>query len=429
MSRKVAVIGGGVEGQAAARYWARLGAKVTIHDGNPELKVEPGVATVLGPDYLKQLNDYDLVVRSPGIKPSLIKTKTPVTSGIREFFQQCPARIIGVTGTKGKGTTSTLITKILEEAGKRVWLGGNIGRSPLDFLEKVKPTDIVVLELSSFQLMDLDVSPHIAVCLMVAAEHMDWHSSLREYMAAKGNIFWHQQPGDVAVFNPENDFSAQIAALSRGRAVPYLEAPGAHVADGNIILNDQVICRTAEAGLPGAHNLENICAAVTAAHEIVGENIAAMKRAVMKFKGLEHRLELAGEVDGVRYYDDSFSTTPETAMAAIRSFEAPKVLILGGSDKKSDYRALGREVAEAEMRAVILIGQMAGKLREALEAAGYTQASDGGATMAEIVVAARAAAKPGDVVLLSPACASFDMFKNYSDRGAQFKAAVSELEG
>lgn len=429
MSKKVAILGGGVEGQAAARYWTRLGAQVTIHDGNPGLKADGGVATVLGPDYLKNLNDYDLVVRSPGIKPSLIKTKTPVTSGIREFFQHCPARIIGVTGTKGKGTTSSLITKILEEAGKRVWLGGNIGRSPLDFLDKVKATDLVVLELSSFQLMDLDLSPHIAVCLMIAPEHMDWHSSMREYMAAKGNIFWHQQPGDVAVFNPQNDFSAQIAALSRGRAVPYLEAPGAYIDEGEVVLNGQAICRTDEVGLPGPHNLENICAAVTAAYEVVGENFGAMKRAIIKFKGLEHRLELAGEIDGVRYYDDSFATTPETAIAAVRAFEAPKVLILGGSDKKSDYRALGQEVAAADVREVVLIGQMAEKIKEALAAAGYTKVRPGGATMAEIVAAAQAAAEPGDIVLLSPACASFDMFKNYSDRGNQFKAVVRELEG
>ncbi len=429
MSKKVAIVGGGVEGQAAARYWTRLGATVTVHDGNPDLRVDSGIATVLGPDYLKNLNDYDLVVRSPGVKPSLIKTKTPVTSGVREFFQHCPARIIGVTGTKGKGTTSTLITKILEEAGKRVWLGGNIGRSPLDFLDKIKPTDLVVLELSSFQLMDLDVSPHVAVCLMVVSEHMDWHSSVREYLAAKGNIFWHQQPGDVAIFNPDNDFSAQIAMLSRGRRVPYMEAPGAEVVDGQIMIAGRLICAVDEVGLPGPHNLENVCAAVTAAHEIIGENVGAMKRAVQKFKGLEHRLELAGTIDGVDYYDDSFSTTPETAIAAIRSFAQPKVLILGGSDKHSDYRQLGKVVAAANVREAILIGRMAENLAAALAEAGFTKVRPGGGTMAEIVQSARESARPGDVVILSPACASFDMFKNYSDRGAQFKAEVSKLEG
>ncbi|GAC1369499.1 MAG: UDP-N-acetylmuramoyl-L-alanine--D-glutamate ligase [Candidatus Saccharimonadales bacterium] len=429
MSIKVGIIGGGIEGLAAARYWTRLQAEVTIHDANTALSAGEGVRTVLGPDYLKNLNNYDLVVRSPGVKPSLIKTKAPVTTGVKEFFKHCPARIIGVTGTKGKGTTSTLISKILEEAGKRVWLGGNIGRSPLDFLDKVKATDLVVLELSSFQLMDLDMSPNIAVCLMVVSEHMDWHGSIREYVAAKGNLFWHQQPGDVAIFNPKNDFSIQIASLSRGRKVPYLEAPGALVSDGQIELGGRTVCRADEVGLAGPHNLENICAALTAAHEIVGENYAAMKRAVISFKGLPHRLELAGEVGQVKYYDDSFSTTPETAAAAVQSFEQPKVVILGGSDKKSNYTELAAEIAKANVRQVILIGQMAGKIREALQKAGCTDSVDGGSNMTEIVTAAREVAQAGDVVLLSPACASFDMFKNYIDRGDQFKSAVTALEG
>lgn len=425
MSMKVAVIGGGVEGQAAARYWLAKGAAVTVRDRAETLDVPPGVATVLGPDYLKGLATYDLIVRSPGVKPRDIKTNKPVTSGIREFFQHCPARIIGVTGTKGKGTTSTLIARILETSGRRVWLGGNIGRSPLDFLAKVKASDIVVLELSSFQLMDLDVSPHIGVCLMIVPEHMDWHKNIREYVAAKGNLFWHQQEGDIAIYNAENDFSTQIAQLSPGRKLPYLEAPGARVKGHEIRLGDQVVCRTDEVGLVGPHNLENICAALTAAHEIIGDNFEAMRRAVREFKGLEHRLEFVAELDHVRYYDDSFSTTPETAIAAAKAFTEPKIMILGGSDKKSKYDELGRVVAAANVREVVLIGEMAGKIRAALKEAGFSSVRDGGTTMTQIVAAAREAAQPGDVVLLSPACASFDLFKNYKDRGQQFKAAVT----
>ncbi len=421
---KVAVIGGGVEGQAAIRYWTAKGAEVTVHDQNPQLRVPEGTKTVLGEDYLKGLGKYDLVVRSPGVKPSSIKTSAPVTSGVREFFEHCPARIIGITGTKGKGTTASLIARILGEAGWRVWLGGNIGRSPLDFLGKVKASELVVLELSSFQLMDLDVSPHIAVCLMIAPEHLDWHKNIREYVAAKGNLFWHQQPGDVAIYDAENDYSTQIAQLSPGNKVPYLKAPGARIESGKIVIAGAQICRTSEVGLIGPHNLENVCAAVTAAHEILGDNLDPVRRAVRDFRGLEHRLEYAGEIDGAKYYDDSFSTTPETAMAAIASFAGPKVLILGGSDKKSNYTELGRAVARGNVREVVLAGQMAGKLREALTASGFTAIRRGGSTMDEIMDDVKIAARPGDVVLLSPACASFDMFRNYKDRGDQFKAAV-----
>lgn len=424
MSEKVAVIGGGVEGQAAARYWLGKSAEVTVHDRALDITVPSGAATVLGPDYLKGLNAYDLVVRSPGVKPKDLKTTTEITTGVREFFQHCPARIIGVTGTKGKGTTSTLIAKILEEAGKRVWLGGNIGISPLDFLAKVKASDVVVLELSSFQLMDLDMSPHIGVCLMVVAEHMDWHGNIREYLAAKGNLFWHQKPGDVAIYNPHNDFSTQIALLSPGEKIPYLEKPGATVTDGEIVIDGMSVCKTTEVGLVGPHNLENICAAITAAFEIIGPKAEAMRRAVTQFKGLEHRLEFVAELDKVRYYDDSFSTTPETAMAAIAAFDVPKVLILGGSDKKSKYGELAKSVTKGNVREVILIGAMAAKLRDALGEVGYTKVRDGGISMKEIIETVQRVAQPGDVVLLSPACASFDMFRNYKDRGEQFKTAV-----
>ena len=426
---KVGIIGGGIEGQSSARYWLKAGADVVLHDLNANVEIPQGVKAVVGPDYLKGLNSYDLIVRSPGIKPRDIKTSAKVTSAVREFFDHCPARIIGVTGTKGKGTTSTLIAKILEEAGKRVWLGGNIGLSPLDFIDKVKASDLVVLELSSFQLMDLDVSPHIAVCLMIAPEHLDWHRNTREYVAAKGNLFWHQQVGDIAIYDAENDFSTQVAQLSPGLKIPYMEAPGAEVKGGKVVIAGEEICPVADVGLVGPHNLENICAAVTASFQLLGvKNLDPIRRGVRSFKGLEHRLELAREVGSVKYYDDSFSTTPETAAAAIASFEEAKILILGGSDKKSKFEVLAKAVVEGNVKEVILVGATGPKLKAALEAAGYRNFKLGANSMTEVVETARADAKPGDVVLLSPACASFDMFKNYKDRGEQFRAAVAEIK-
>jgi UDP-N-acetylmuramoylalanine--D-glutamate ligase len=207
-----------------------------------------------------------------------------------------------------------------------------------------------------------------------------------------------------------------------------LEAPGARVEGGMVVLGDQPVCRVSEVGLIGPHNLENVCAAVTAAQAVIGDDFGAMQRAVKGFKGLEHRLELAGTVREVRYFDDSFSTTPETAIAAIQAFTEPKVLILGGSDKKSKYDGLARVVAGSNVREVVLIGEMADRISAALQQAGYNSLRLGGTKMDDIVAAAARAARPGDVVLLSPACASFDMFKNYKDRGDQFKQAVSRAK-
>ncbi|MDB5178438.1 MAG: UDP-N-acetylmuramoyl-L-alanine--D-glutamate ligase [Patescibacteria group bacterium] len=422
---KIAIIGFGTEGEAAYRYWKAQGADIAVHDVNPDTRLPADVDGVLGPDYLQKLDGYDLIVRSPGTRPDTIHGDAPVTSVTREFMKQCPAPIIGVTGTKGKGTTASLVSEILKQAGKQVWVGGNIGVPPLDFLAQVKPEDVVVLELSSFQLMDVETSPHIAVCLMIVPEHMNWHPNMAEYVAAKGNLFRFQQAGDMAVYHPGNEYSAKLAELSPGKRVPYLRAPGAEVRDGQIVIDDEVICGSDEVGLVGPHNLENICAAVTATWELAGCDPEPVRRAVKAFKGLEHRLEPAGEVDGVRYYDDSFSTTPETAVAAIASFAGPKVLILGGSDKQSEYGELARAVARGNVRRVILIGDMAPRLRHDLEAAGFTDITMGPRTMPEIAKIAREAAQKGDVVLLSPACASFGLFTNYKERGDQFKAAVA----
>jgi UDP-N-acetylmuramoylalanine--D-glutamate ligase len=425
---KVAIISFGIEGQAAYQYWKAKGADITIHDKNPEAKLPEGTKSVLGPDYLKQLDGYDLVVRGASVKPWEIQTKAPVTSVIKEFMAQCPARVIGVTGTKGKGTTCTLIARILGEAAWRTWVGGNIGQVPLEFLPKIRANHLVVLELSSFQLMDLDLSPHIAVCLMIAPEHMDWHRNMREYVAAKGNIFWHQQPEDLAVYDAKNDFSTQVAQLSPGERVPYLAAPGARVEKDRIVIEDTDICGTDEVGLIGAHNLENICAAITATWDLVERDPEPVRRAVKAFTGLEHHIELVREVAGVSYYDDSFSTVPDSAMAAIASFDQPKVIILGGSDKLATYEALAKAVKGGNVRQAILIGDTAPKIKAALDAVGFTNVIMGPRTMPDIVSSARAVAQKGDVVLLSPACASFGLFENYKDRGEKFKAAVRALK-
>jgi UDP-N-acetylmuramoylalanine--D-glutamate ligase len=424
---KVAIVGFGIEGAAALRYWQGRGDDVTVLDGDTHKPVPAGVKCVLGPGYLKGLDEYELVVRSPGVKPWLLNTVAAVTSGMRVFFEHCPAPIIGITGTKGKGTTATLVAKILEAGGQRVWLGGNIGVPVLDLLPKVEAEDMVVVEMSSFQLIDMEQSPGIAVCLLIVPEHQDWHQDMDEYVGAKGNIFAQQRAGDLAVYDARNEFAVKLARLSAGRQVPYLKAPGAEVEGGKIIIGGVEICEVSEVGLLGPHNLENVCAAITATWDLVGADPAPVRQVVKSFRGLPHRLELVREVDGVRYINDSFAANPVAAIAALRSFDEPKVLILGGLDRGLDMSALAAAVAGSKVRQVVLVGESAQRIGECLQQAGFEDCNIVRGEMDLIVDKARSAARPGDVVLLSPGCPSFDSFKNFEDRGEQFKAAVAGL--
>lgn len=437
-------MGFGVEGRSAFAYWRSAGAEITICDANPKLKVPGGAQTRLGPEYLTGLESFDLIVRSPGVRPPEIMAANPnlqpekITSVTREFLAKCPSPVIGVTGTKGKGTTATLIAKILEAAGRKVWLGGNIGRPALDFLADVKPTDYAVLELSSFQLIDATQSPQTGVILMIAPDHQNWHADMREYVAAKGNLVRFQAANHMVVYNAQNRFSSDLAQLSQGRKVPYAvgqstagnrqDEAGAYIKGGQIWMDKIPICSTGEVRLLGRHNLENVCAAVAATWPVV-QDPAPIKRAIAAFTGLPHRLESVGEVGGVRYIDDSFSVVPDAAMAAIRSFAEPKVVVLGGSDKGAEFEALARTVKDSNVKACLVIGEVAPKIAAALDAAGFSDYVTGLSDMPGVLRAAAVAAAPGDVVLLSPGCASFGLFRDYKDRGERFKAAVSALAG
>lgn len=430
---KIAILGFDVEGRASYEYFAAQGGhELTICDQNPELKVPAGAASVLGDQYLDNLDQYDLLVRTPGLPPQKILEHSPgveakITSQTNEFLKASPTRnLIGVTGTKGKGTTSMMITEMLKAAGKTVYIGGNIGVSPFSFLPKLTKTDWVVLELSSFQLVDMRASPHIGVCLMVVPEHLNWHAQLDDYHQAKSQLFAYQTPDDVAIYFAENDISRQVAAAGQGHKIPYYELPGATIENGNIMIDGGIICRTDELRLPGMHNWQNACAAVTAAWQVTHDT-DALRQVLTSFTSLPHRLEFVREVRGVSYYDDSFGTAPETAIVALQAFPQPKVIILGGSDKGAAYDELAQKVVANNVRKAVLIGDQAPRIQAALTRAGFNDFVSGGHTMTEIVAAAKNHAKPGDVVLLSTACASFDMFTNYKDRGEQFKQAVQAL--
>ena len=423
--KKIAVIGEGLEGLSSAKYLKDKGAGVIILDKKQ------------GDNYLEGLDKYDLIVRSPGVKPQLLGKYRNVTSQTMLFFELAPCKIIGVTGTKGKGTTSSLIYEMLKKQGFDAYLGGNIGEPPFNFLDKLNAQSVVVLELSSFQLLDLDKSPHIAVMLMTTSEHLDYHSDVDEYVDAKRNILKFQTEKDYAILNRDYPASNE-SDIHTNAKVFYVSTErngyeGCSVKDNAVILNlngkEEKIINTSEILLPGKHNLENVCAAVLAAtlSRVSKENIASVLKT---FKGLEHRLELVSTVKGVKYYDDSFSTTPETAIAAINAFNNPEILILGGSSKNSNFKELGEVISKAEnIKAIIGIGVEWPRIKEKfVNLASNVLLIEGADSMEKIVKAASKLAVLGDVVLLTPACASFDMFKNYKDRGEQFKKEVEKIK-
>jgi len=452
-NKNVAVLGLGIEGLSSARFLVGKGAKVTVLDRKTEEELDPkifsaakkpGVSFSLGKNYLSDLQHFDVIVRSPGVKLELLEkyiSKDKITSQIKVFFDLCPCSIIGVTGTKGKGTTSSLIYEMLKKHGFDAYLGGNIGKPPLDFLDKLNDHSKVVLELSSFQLQDLKKSPHIAIMLMVTSEHLDYHKNTYEYIKAKRNILRLQSKDDFAIVNRDYPTSNESDIHTEGK-VYKVSGSGAvkegcyaergkiwvSVSKGKFQTQKIEIIKTSDILLPGKHNLENVCAAVMAAtlSGVSKENIVLVLKT---FKGLEHRLELICEVNGVRFYDDSFSTIPETTIAAIKAFKDPEILILGGSSKKSDFKELGEVISSSNnIKAIIGIGLEWKRIKaQFIIQNSEFRIIESCRSMREIVQKAVSISNPGDVVLLSPACASFDMFKNYKDRGDQFKEEVHNL--
>ncbi len=429
--KKVAIAGYGLEGEVNYRYWKELGAEVVIYDEHqPSRPVPEGAQAVVGPDVFSLLKDFDLVVRTASLRPDKIKTNGKIWSATNEFFARCPARIIGVTGTKGKGTSCTLIARMLESAGETVHLVGNIGVLALEELPKISKTDIVVFELSSFQLWDLERSPETAVVLMIEPDHMDIHGTMKEYLAAKAHIATSQKPDDLLVYHPTNPYSAEIANGSPGQKKRYQTADGAQIVEGQLVIAGQVICHDDEIALIGRHNRENICAALTAVWRYT-QNVTALKQALTTFSGLPHRLELIRELNGVRYFNDSFSSAPGATIAALNSFTQPEICIIGGYDRGLDYSELAQKIVEQKnIKNVLLIGETGPLIARSIlkcdpQFRKHEVLSD--LTMTQIVEKAAHLSTTGDVVLLSPGCASFDMFHDFKDRGEQFKAAVSEL--
>ena len=445
--KRVAVIGIGVSNTPLIKMLLRSGIAVTACDkrqwddfaGQAEELESLGAELRLGSDYLEGL-DHDVIFRTPGLRPDvpeLIAAKergSVITSEMEVFFQVCPCKTIAVTGSDGKTTTTTIIAELLKAAGKSVYVGGNIGRPLLPDVDGMEPGDIAVLELSSFQLMTMEQSPDIAVITNLAPNHLDVHKSMEEYIAAKKNIFTHQGPGGLLVLNADNGITSGFAPEARGRVTLFSRRTepekGVFVKDGAIwVRNDmheRPVLYLENILLPGEHNVENYMAAIAALDGLVPDQV--VRDFAAKFAGVEHRIELVRTLRGVRYYNDSIASSPSRTIAGLRSFPEQVILIAGGYDKHIPFDVLGPEIVE-HVKLLVLCGATAGKIRAAVEQApGYRPDHP---EILEVtpfqraVEAARDRAQPSDVVTLSPACAAFDQFKNFMERGKTFKAIVN----
>ncbi|NLJ30293.1 MAG: UDP-N-acetylmuramoyl-L-alanine--D-glutamate ligase [Clostridiales bacterium] len=433
------------------KIFAEKGALVTARDrrtreqlgGTADELEALGVRLVLGENYLAGLTE-DIVFRTPGMKYHLSELEAArgrgaaVTSEMEVFFDLCPCRIVAVTGSDGKTTTTTIIAKMLEAAGRTVHLGGNIGAPLLPRVEEIRPEDIVVAELSSFQLISMRRSPDIAVVTNVTPNHLDMHKDMREYVDAKKNILLHQNAFSRTVLNADNEITAGFAAETRGQTLMFSRKArcenGAWLKDGSVVVSvngtDTPVLNSGEIRIPGAHNVENYMAAFCALWGIVPPE--AMARVARTFGGVEHRAELVRELDGVRYYNDSIGTTPSrTARGMLSLFPRKIILIAGGYDKKIPFDSFGPVVAD-KVKTLVLMGATAGKIEESVcRAPGYRENNPKilhASSLKEAVELCRAEAVPGDIVALSPACASFDMFPNYETRGEMFRDFVNELK-
>lgn len=436
--QKIAVLGLGVSNRPLVRLLLEFGCDVTGCDRTPREKLDAQILELerkgcklrVGEGYLEGV-EADLVFRTPGMHPgnpairALADRGARITSEMEVFFEVCPCNLIGVTGSDGKTTTTTLISEMLKAAGKQVWLGGNIGTPLLSLVRQMKPTDYAVVELSSFQLMDMKRSPARAVVTNLAPNHLDIHKDMAEYVDAKRNIFRFQGREDLLIVNRDNTITNGFVGNGITRKFSRQGSAYLCLEGDRIIRNGKPVLNCGDILLPGVHNVENYMAAIGAVDGLVSDEV--IRQVAENFGGVEHRIELVRVKDGVRFYNDSIASSPSRTIAGLRSFREKVILIAGGYDKHIPYDALGPEVC-AHVKKLFLCGATAPQIRHAVENCGGTmpEITDCG-DFDTAVRAAAAAAEPGDVVLMSPASASFDQFKNFMVRGNRFKQIVKEL--
>ena len=440
-NKKIAVIGIGISNRPLIKYLKEAGADVTAYDkrtkeelGEIYAEMEKiGVKTVLGENYLDKL-DGEIIFKTPGLRfdnPALLSAKekgAQITSEMEVFFDVCPCKIIAVTGSDGKTTTTTLIYKILEKSGYKVWLGGNIGNPLLCDTEKMSPSDIVVLELSSFQLHTMRKSPNIAVITNITPNHLDMHKDYSEYIDAKKNIMLYQNENDRLVVNASNEETEKIGKYAKGELLDFSSKKEAYITlnGGEIVRGGVPVLKISDIKIPGMHNVENYMAAIGAVTGLAKDS--AILEVAKTFGGVEHRIELVRVLDGVKYYNSSIDSSPNRTKNTLKVFKDKVILIAGGKDKGIPYDDLGQPIAE-KVKILILIGKTADKIEAALK--NYKKDNNVKiikcTSYDEVVKTAHSIAKDGDVVILSPASTSFDMFSNFEERGNLFKKLVNEL--
>ena len=445
--KRVAVVGVGVSNRPLIELLLSAGIPISIRDQRGEEKLgaeaedyrKRGAEVTLGAGYLSGLDGYDVIFRTPGVlptEPALVSAAAhgaEITSEMEAFFRLCPCLTIGITGSDGKTTTSSIIAELLRAAGRNVYLGGNIGQPLLSSVPEMRPDDIAVLELSSFQLHSINIRPDVAVVTNVSPNHLDKHPDFDDYVNAKRRIFALQSPQDVLVVNADNAYTARFAeeAKSRVRLFSRRETvrDGVFCRDGTVYRSHgyevEPIIPVTEIRIPGVHNVENYMAAFAAVDGMVGAGIC--RDVARSYGGVRHRLEHIRELDGVTYINDSIATSPTRTIAGLRAMRAKPILIAGGHDKHISFDTLGDEISE-RVKSLYLTGDTAEQIAAAVRHSVFYDPSrlpihilpD----LRSAVEAARAASIPGDIVLLSPACSSFDRFNNFAERGDKFRDIV-----
>ena len=453
MSKRVAVLGIGISNTPLIKYLAGLGTSITAFDKASKNKLEDRLSELkefnikysLGENYLDRLKGFDVIFKTPVVRhdiPELQAEKqrgAVITSEIEVFLELCPAEVFGITVSDGKTTTSTIVYHMLKEQGYKCYLGGNIGTPLLDRIDEITPDDKVVLELSSFQLMTMKVSPQVAVVTNITPNHLDIHTSLQEYIDAKKNIFKYQTKDDILVLNHDNLTSRKFEVEAPGKVLFFGREPdfrsGIHIRRNSIIFMDESDNEHSipvdRLLLPGVHNVENIMAAIAAVSHRV--SFDAVNRVASTFRGVEHRIEPVRKFNDIRFYNDSIASSPNRTIAGLNSFKEKVILIAGGKDKKSDYSELGKAIME-KVKCLVLVGETSEIIQKSYldEVEKHPEIKlipiERCLTLKEAVIRAYTHAKPGDVVLMSPASTSFDLYRNFEERGNVFKEIVDNLK-
>lgn len=446
--KKTAVVGMGISNRPLIHFLVELGAKVTAFDKKNrealgenvvnEFK-EIGVNLELGENYLDNLINFEVVFKTPSMRidsPALLKAKSTgayITSEMEEFIKYCPADTFGVTGSDGKTTTTTLIYNMLKSEGYKTWVGGNIGTPLFSKIEEIKPEDKVVLELSSFQLMTIDVSTKVAVVTNLSPNHLDIHKDMDEYVNSKKNIFKYQSKDDILVLNKDNDITRVMITEAKGKLLCFSRKEeikeGAYYNNEILYLKGKEVCKKDQILIKGMDNVENYLAAFCAVSDYV--SIENMKKVAMTFSGVEHRREFVREFEGVKYYNDSIASSPTRTLSGLNAYGKPVILIAGGYDKHIPFEPLAEEGYD-KIKKLVLVGATKNKIKAVFDKLYNEKGIKVSITLADTfedaINEARKSAQSGDIVTLSPACASFDLFPNFEERGNKFKDIVNSFK-